>query len=329
MHSVNLLPPKFEQFYADYWGARWPSLKHAIFSLSSSKVVWQNPWINQVHTTQDQFHHQLESTNKTATTNDSLITAWHLKECIGLHSMHQGPIPRDEFTGLLKYYILDPGSVLIAQSLPLEGEHILDLCAAPGGKTLILFSRLKSEQMLISNEPSASRREQLIRTLRQYIPESPRQRIRVSGKPGGLFVKSHAQHFDSILVDAPCSGERYLFKNQALLSTWTTRYSERLAQNQYALLTAAFHALKEGGYLLFSTCSVSPLEGDYVVQRLLSKKKELIVLKEAFHSYAYIEHTPLGGIYILPDQAGAGPFYACLMKKISSSSSSSVVQPNL
>ncbi len=318
MSSSLALPPHLEKFYGDFWGSRWDPLRQAITSETSRKVIWQNPWATDLS---EQPNPSSEIPRQSAKESHSklmfdAVSNWNLVNCKAHDSTPLGPIPRNEASGLLRFYVLDPGSVLIAQILPLEGEQTLDMCAAPGGKTLVLFSRLSEEQSLVSNEPSVARREQLIRTLRQYIPELPRQRLRVSGKPGGLFAKSHPEFFDSILVDAPCSGERYLFKNTSLLKEWSPRYSERLAQNQYALLTAAFHALKAGGYLLFSTCSISPLEGDQVVKRLLEKKGSIRVISEAFQKYSEIEPTSVGGAYILPDRTGCGPFYACLLQKI-------------
>jgi 5-methylcytosine rRNA methyltransferase NSUN4 len=293
--------PKISTFYQSYWGSRWSSLEKALVTPPTQVLRW-NPFC------------------KTQIPLEKLtpFTLWDLRSCYLMTEELRKEIPRCEESDLLQYYILDPGSVFLAQQLPLtESYNILDMCAAPGGKTLILSEAMNPEAQILANEPHPQRRQRLIKNIRSYLPENKRSQVWVTGKKGGMFAKTHPQTFDSILVDAPCSGERFLIKESpASQEKWSPQRSMILAQEQYHLLTSALFALKPGGYLLFSTCSLSPLEGDPVIEKLFKKKKrhfsfEVVPLQD---SYSHLEATSWG-YRILPDTQGFGPFYWTLLRK--------------
>lgn len=224
-------------------------------------------------------------------------------------------IPRDA-EGLLKYYVMDPGSYWAAKALEVQsGDQILDLCAAPGGKSLILAEALKDSGELTANEISEARRERLKKVIQQYIPRKIRERVWVTGKDGGKFALTHKEKFDRILVDAPCSGERHLFANTKELQDWKESRSEKLAQRQYALMTAALLATKSGGRIVYSTCSVSNLENDDVIARLLKKKEgQFRVLLQGLPMVG-AEVTEFG-IRIWPDRCQGGPIYYSVLEKL-------------
>jgi 16S rRNA C967 or C1407 C5-methylase (RsmB/RsmF family) len=219
---------------------------------------------------------------------------------------------------LLTYYVQDPSSVLVAENLQVRpGEKVLDLCAAPGGKSLILaqnlFASPHPESELVLNEFSSGRRERLTKVVQQYIPRSIRDQVWVKGKDGARFGLEVKTHFDAILLDAPCSGERHLLENEKELAAWKLQRSKGLAQKQYALLCSAWLALKPGGRLMYSTCALSPLENDGVVEKFLKKKDdvqqvELLLRGPGFEQTQY-------GIAYRPDQCGFGPMYSCLLIK--------------
>ena len=224
----------------------------------------------------------------------------------------QGQIPRDQ-EGLLSYYVMDPASQIAARALEVqEGDVVLDMCAAPGGKSLILAEA--RPQQLILNELSAPRRERLKKVLQQYIPRDQREHIRMTGKDGGLFAKTHAGLFNRILLDAPCSGERHLAHHPTDLANWSEKGSQKLARRQYALLTAALIAAKPEGHILYSTCSISPHENDGVIQELLVRKGERFDIESLPQSLTpQAEKTKFGYIY-LPDKTFGGPIYFCRLR---------------
>jgi 16S rRNA (cytosine1407-C5)-methyltransferase len=180
--------------------------------------------------------------------------------------------------GLAKPYRLDYGSVLAARSLPsgeteTGGMEILDACAAPGGKSLVIAGRMGSGVRLLSNELSGERRRRLAAALDAHLDGEKRRRVTVSGfdaaAAGGR--KKDWGRFGGILLDTPCSSERHVLADPVALARWTKARPRFLAQRQWALLSAAFLLLKPGGFLVYATCALSPEENDHVAGRLLEK----------------------------------------------------------
>jgi 16S rRNA C967 or C1407 C5-methylase (RsmB/RsmF family) len=216
-------------------------------------------------------------------------------------------------------YSLDPASIEVATALNLQSDSkILDLCAAPGGKTLILFDRwmkLKNDPsgQFTSNELSFARRKKLEEVLRTHVPEEIRNQIKVTQWDGEQVGMRQKEQYDRILVDAPCSSERHLLEQDAQQMDWKKSRTENLARRQYSLLCSALLALKPNGELIYSTCSISPKENDEVIARILDRKSD----------QAEIIELPLRmgqrtryGIEIFPDQcAGAGPIYYAGLRK--------------
>jgi len=218
--------------------------------------------------------------------------------------------------GLTKPYMMDKASVLAAESLRLPEEGlILDACAAPGGKSLVLASRMAGGARLLCNELSRERRRRLASVLDEHLDEEKRCRVSVSGfdaaKAGGK--KSEWNRFDAILLDAPCSSERHVIQSPKALAEWKPARPRQLASRQWSLLSAAFLLLKSGGSLVYATCALSPIENDGPVSRLLEKYLGEIELDEP--DFALGEKTRYGRL-ILPDEAdGMGPMYVARVRK--------------
>lgn len=293
---MSLVNSMFEEFYSDTFKERWPALREALL-VKEKQVHRVNQFAN--------------SDSSTAHIGASLI------------SSQLTDVQRDPETNLLRSYVMDPASIIVAEALKVApDDDVLDMCAAPGGKTLVLAEHLKNgEGNLIANEISEGRRDQLIKVIQQYVDRTTRDRVRVSGKDGGLFTKSHPESFDKILLDAPCSGERHLLQNQKELSLWTKSRTEKLAQRQYALLTAALICLKPQGRMVYSTCALSPEENDQVLKKLLKKKEGFQILTNAEEGLpemkgfeVTIEKTEYGH-QVLPDKNGFGPLYWAVIVK--------------
>lgn len=225
-----------------------------------------------------------------------------------------------------KPYFLDSASVRAAVSLPLENAmDILDLCAAPGGKTLVLASNMNSEANLLSNERSPERKNRLVNTVRDCLPPEIQERVTVICKDGAQMCLKNEEKFDAILLDAPCSSERHVLADPKYLSEWSPSRIKTLSMAQWALLSSAWRMLRPEGYLLYSTCALSPDENDNVVAKLL-KKFDNAKLCEPKISLNYKNFTQSElpeyektefGVHVLPDKAGgAGPLYFCLLQKI-------------
>ena len=220
-------------------------------------------------------------------------------------------------TGLNKPYTMDEASVLAAQSLKLPPEGtVLDACAAPGGKSLVIASAMNRGTFLLSNELSGERRRRLVNVLDEYLPEEPRGRVQVSGFDAAAQGSriSERERFSAVLLDAPCSSERHVLGNAKALSEWTGARSKFLAQRQWSLLSSAFLLLKPGSFLVYATCSISPLENDGVAGRLLKKYKNLVKMEKPGFSPG--EETEWGRM-ILPDRdRNLGPMYIAAFQKI-------------
>ncbi len=224
-----------------------------------------------------------------------------------------------------KSYFLDSASVLAAYSLPLDNaKNILDMCAAPGGKSLVLANRMNEDASLLCNERSASRRNRLSNVLDEHLDESIRKRVHISSNDGALMCKKEQNHFDAILLDAPCSSERHVFLDKKYLGQWSSARIKNLSIAQWALLSSAFRLLKEGGYILYSTCALSNTENDEVIKKLLKKFENVsidcidvpLILKNNKHNLPNAEKTEFG-YHVLPDvENGAGPLYFSLIAKI-------------
>ena len=244
----------------------------------------------------------------------------HIKESFSLE-----PDYAEWKAGGMESYFLDSASVRAALSLPLsQACDILDLCAAPGGKTLVLASNMNEGASLLSNERSSDRKNRLLHTVENCLPPSVRERVTVICKDGAQMCRNNEEKFDAILLDAPCSSERHVLADPKYLSEWSPSRIKTLSMAQWALLSSAWRMLRPGAYLLYSTCALSPDENDNVVAKLLKKfdNVELLEPKISLNYSKFIdkelpeyEKTQYGA-QILPDRSnGAGPLYFCLLQK--------------
>lgn len=246
--------------------------------------------------------------------------------------------------GECKEYFLDPASLCAALSLPLDkARTIVDLCAAPGGKTLALALNKNDDSLLYANERSSDRKRRLDQTILNSLDESVRKNIITSCSDAGLWCKKHNECFDAILLDAPCSSERHVYLDSKYLQMWSESRIKTIAMEQWALLSSAFRLLAPGGYLLYSTCALASKENDLMIEKLTKKfncleiqtfdfiKESAINSLEKIKKYVSNKNDfsidelfqkadkTLFGFHILPDKAwGAGPLYFSLIKKTSS-----------
>lgn len=232
-----------------------------------------------------------------------------------------------------KSYFLDSASIFAAMNLPLKGaESILDLCAAPGGKTLVLASRMDENAQLSSNERSSDRKHRLSVVVETCLPPDISERVRVSCSDGSTWCTRQSECFDRILLDAPCSSERHVIQDPKYLNTWSPSRIKTVAMEQWALFSSAYRLLKEDGIMVYSTCALSPVENDEMIEKLIKKFNkngdnfELLesnvdmneVNDFATFELPVIEKTKYG-YQILPDTAaGAGPIYFAIVHKIHS-----------
>lgn len=160
------------------------------------------------------------------------------------------------------YYIQEPSAMLVADALPIEpDDFVLDMCAAPGGKSCEIASRLTGEGVLIANDIEASR----ARILSENIERFGLDNTIVTNVDPMRFTKQFQEAFDKIVLDAPCSGEGMFRKLEQAVDTWSEDKVLECAHIQKNLLKGAYDMLKQGGMVIYSTCTYSYEENEAMI----------------------------------------------------------------
>lgn len=303
----------FEKHYEKIWGSRWPELKKALSQPEESVLRW-NAWVMPEALTEEaQKKFPVKSKLGLSAPQGCLWRGDQYFEPTRVTKVFSEASEGPQEDQLLNAYVMDPASILVARALPLRSkDQVLDMCAAPGGKTLILIERMADDAELMANELSAPRRDRLQKVIQNYVPRYVRSRVWVKGRDASLWGVKNAETMDAILLDAPCSGERHLLESEEDMRQWSPKRGEGLAFRQYSMLCSALLSLRSGGYFLYSTCSLNPEENEGVIRKLFKKKegfKEISVPCEIPGEAR--EH----GQIFLPDKLGFGPLYFCLLQK--------------
>ncbi|NXA31603.1 NSUN4 methyltransferase, partial [Eudromia elegans] len=175
---------------------------------------------------------------------------------------------RPDVLGILNYYLLDAASILPVLALNIQpGDFVLDLCAAPGGKTLaILQTGLCG--CLAANDVSISRTKRLQQVLNSYVPKQRRETVCVTSWDGRNWEELESSTFHKVLVDVPCTADRHSVMEEENNIFHKRRSKERqmLPMLQLQLLVAGILATVPGGEVVYSTCSLSQLQNEYVIE---------------------------------------------------------------
>ncbi len=168
----------------------------------------------------------------------------------------------EHFQGLI--YVQEAASMAAAMELdPKPGEDILDLCAAPGSKTCQMAQMMKNTGCIIANEPEPKR----IRTLRFNLNRMGIINTIITQNDGRDLPED--AKFDKVLLDAPCSNLGQGKREPSVLAQWTPQLTKRRQKLQIALLESGYRALKEGGTMIYSTCTLTVAENETVVDRAI------------------------------------------------------------
>lgn len=164
------------------------------------------------------------------------------------------------------YYLQDPSAMAVVEVLdPQPGELILDLAAAPGGKSTHIAARLQQQGLLVSNEIHAGRVWELAQNLERWGA----QNVMVCNETPERLADHFEGYFDRVLLDAPCSGEGLFRKTPASRKQWSPVVVESCALRQSAILEQAARLVRPGGWLGYSTCTFSPEENEAVIAAFL------------------------------------------------------------
>ncbi|NXA21560.1 NSUN4 methyltransferase, partial [Ibidorhyncha struthersii] len=175
---------------------------------------------------------------------------------------------RPDALGLLDYYLMDAASLLPVLALNVQpDDFVLDLCAAPGGKTLALLQTGLCGH-LAANDISISRTKRMYQILHSYVPREIRETVSVTSCDGRDWGQLEGGTFHKVLVDVPCTTDRHSVMEQDnnIFHRRRTKERQMLPMLQLQLLMAGILATKPGGDVVYSTCSLSPLQNEYVIE---------------------------------------------------------------
>ncbi len=213
------------------------------------------------------------------------------------------------------YYIQEASAMAPVEALqPKPGEKILDMCAAPGGKTTQIAAKMMGEGILVANEVDGKRSKALISNLERFgvtnavvLNEQPHR-----------FSERFTAYFDRILVDAPCSGEGMFRKDPEACEHWSIKNSEKCADLQQYILTEAANMLKSGGRLVYSTCTFNRRENEDTIEHFLQVHPDFELIEVPNHQYFQSGLTPdtVRASRLWPHLLqGEGHFLAVLQKR--------------
>jgi 16S rRNA C967 or C1407 C5-methylase (RsmB/RsmF family) len=274
----------FDEYYGSLFGERWESLKSSLLE-KKKHAAYINPFFEG----EKSF---LDDAQELGLPNSYIKDIWE-KPTKG------------------EYYLLDPASILAPLALEInEGDEVIDLCAAPGGKSLIMA--LQNPKRIVCNDLSHNRLQRIKRTFETYLPETIKEKVTFAKHDATRWCLYEKNAYDKILLDAPCSSEKHLLESGEEMKEWKEGRTKRLSKLQWNLLSSALEIAKPGGVIVYSTCSISNLENDKVIEKLLEKKEgQVEILQKEF---PFGEATQYGW-EILPDKHQFGPFYLAVIQK--------------
>lgn len=173
------------------------------------------------------------------------------------------------------YYIQEPSAMAPVTLLEVQpGERVLDLCAAPGGKSTQIAAALQGEGLLICNEIHPAR----AKILSENVERMGIRNACVTNETPAHLAQVFPEYFDRILVDAPCSGEGMFRKNEAACEEWSPENVELCASRQDEIMDCAAAMLRPGGRLVYSTCTFAPRENEGSISRFVERHPEFEIL---------------------------------------------------
>ena len=218
---------------------------------------------------------------------------------LGRHSLHHAGA----------FYVQEPSAMFTVNAIKFRGnEKVLDMCAAPGGKSIQIANRIPNG-VLVSNEFSKSRSEILF----SNIERMGLKNVIISNDSTENLANAYEGMFDVVLVDAPCSGEGMFRKGEDMISAWNPGLNIKCQIRQMEILENANKALKEGGTLIYSTCTYSLEENEQVVKSFMEKHDyELININYPYSRGIGSNET----VRLYPhENRGEGQFVAVLKKR--------------
>ena len=214
------------------------------------------------------------------------------------------------------FYIQEASSMLPVAALFADNNQplrVMDVAAAPGSKTTQIAARMQNRGAILANEYSASR----VKVLHANISRCGIDNVALTHFDGRVFGAALPESFDAILLDAPCSGEGVVRKDPDALKNWSVASNLDIAATQRELINSAFHALRPGGTLVYSTCTLNRDENEAVCLWLKEQYPdavEILPLGSLFES-AKEALTPEGFLHVFPQIFDCEGFFVAHLRK--------------
>ncbi|MDR9828666.1 16S rRNA (cytosine(1407)-C(5))-methyltransferase RsmF [Vibrio sp. FNV 38] len=215
------------------------------------------------------------------------------------------------------FYIQEASSMLPPVALYHKAddafERVLDMAAAPGSKTTQIAALMGNEGLLVANEYSSSR----VKVLHANIERCGVRNAALSNYDGKVFGGWLPETFDAVLIDAPCGGEGTVRKDEDALKNWDMASLHTIAEVQKQLIESAFHALKPGGELVYSTCTLSHEENQQVCQHLIETFGDAVTNSSLGELFPGAEKalTEEGYLHVFPQVFDSEGFFIAKFKK--------------
>lgn len=173
------------------------------------------------------------------------------------------------------YYIQEPSAMSVVGSTEIkEGDVVLDMCAAPGGKSTYILSKLNNTGILVSNEIDPIR----VRALGENLERFGAVRSIITNTDSTSLLKYFNSYFDKVFIDAPCSGQGMFRKDEYAIEDWSTDKVLECESIQKRLIRDGYDMLKEDGMLIYSTCTFSKKENEDVITDFLNEYSDAELL---------------------------------------------------
>ncbi len=227
-----------------------------------------------------------------------------------LYDSKEYPFGKHIYHELGYYYIFEPCSSIVSFLLnPNENDTILDIAAAPGGKSIHTSLMMKNQGILVSNEIQ----QQRAYILSSNVERMGRKNIIVTNNNIDDLKNKYPNYFSKIILDAPCSGSGMFRKMEAMKEDWTYQKVLSLSILQKDLILKAYSMLQEGGTMVYSTCSFSYEEDEEVILHLLNNSNAQLIDIPLYEGF-YKSKSNIG-IHLFPSLFKGEGHYICLIKK--------------
>ena len=169
------------------------------------------------------------------------------------------------------YYLQEPSAMSVVPHLDIkEGDKVLDMCAAPGGKSTYILSKLNDTGLLVSNEINSTR----IRALGENLERFGARNCIITNTDSNNLRKVFTGYFDKIVIDAPCSGQGMFRKDEVAIEDWSYAKVLECQSIQKDIIRDGYDMLKNGGVLVYSTCTFAKEENEDVINEFISEYKD-------------------------------------------------------